>query len=501
MRNFKCFIINAGILTVTSLILQLAGVAFNVYISSALGAAGMGLLQLIMSVYRFAVTFSLTGIGLTSTRLVSEELARGSFSGVSRATRNCLVYSAIFGAASSLILFLCGDYIGTALLGDTRCISSIYIMALGMPFISMTCVLSGYFTAVRRIGKSAAVQIFEQFLHITLVMYLLKYFAPKGLEFACIAITAGGAFSEITSFICIYTLYYFDKKRYTDKKIFKAKNLTKKMLQIALPVGFGSHLRSGLGFIQQIMIPSGLTRHGGSRSGALAKYGIIQGMVMPVIMFPCVFLTAFSNMIIPELAACRTKKNGNKITYIVSNVFKTTLLFSICMSGIMLSLADCIALTVFKNPDVSVFIKIFAPLATAMYLDNAVDGMLKGLDQQVSSMRYNIIDSAVSIFLVCTVIPKLGIHGYILVIFTSELLNTSLSAARLIKVTDFKIRIADWILKPVIAIASANLILHTFIPLSAGYVSLIFYILFTALIYLALLAVMGVSLTPHKLAD
>ncbi len=489
--------INAGILTVTSLFLQLAGVAFNVYISRKIGADGMGLFQLIMSIYKFAVTFSLSGIGLTSTRLVAEELARKSDLGVKKAVIRCLLYAASFGTSAAVILLAFGEYLGTAVLGDPLTVPSIYIMAISMPFISMSCVLSGYFTAVRRVSKSAFVQISEQLFRMTVVIYLAELLAPKGLKYACVAITAGGAFSEILSFLLIFILYRFEKKRHTGKKISPTKNLTGKMLKIALPVGLSSYLRSGLNSIQQIMIPAGLSRHSGSRTGALAKYGIIQGMVMPVIMFASAFLIAFSNLIIPELAGCRLKNQQDRITYIVSNVFRVTLLFSICMSGIMLSLADVIAETVFGNTDAGIFIRLLAPLSVAMYLDNAVDGMLKGLDQQVFSMRYNIIDSAVSLILVCTLVPKFGINGYIFVIFVSELLNTSLSAARLIKVTDFKIHLTDWVLKPALAIAAASVAVRMLFGLFSGYTNLIIYIISSIVIYLLLLKLMKVQITLH----
>ena len=75
MRRGRKFFINAIILTSTSLFIRTVGVSFNVYISNKLGASGVGLFQLIMSVYVFAVTFATSGINLTTTRLVAEGLA------------------------------------------------------------------------------------------------------------------------------------------------------------------------------------------------------------------------------------------------------------------------------------------------------------------------------------------------------------------------------------------------------------------------------------------
>lgn len=48
---------------------------FNVYISNKIGAEAVGVYQLIMSVYLFAITLANSGIHLATTRIVSEQQA------------------------------------------------------------------------------------------------------------------------------------------------------------------------------------------------------------------------------------------------------------------------------------------------------------------------------------------------------------------------------------------------------------------------------------------
>lgn len=48
---------------------------FNVYISNKIGAQAIGVYQLIMSVYLFAITLANSGIHLAVTRIVSEQQA------------------------------------------------------------------------------------------------------------------------------------------------------------------------------------------------------------------------------------------------------------------------------------------------------------------------------------------------------------------------------------------------------------------------------------------
>lgn len=495
MKRVKVFLINALIVTATSLLLGSISVTFNVYLSGKIGAAGMGLYQLIMSIYSFAVIFASSGIGLAATRLVAEELAHGPNGCVKKAMGRCITYSICFGLAATLLLLLLAKPIGLHLLRDARTIPSLYVLALTLPFISISCSFNGYFTAMRRPVKSSSAQVLEQFVRIAAVVYLLQLLMPKGLEYACLALFLGGCIAEMLSFLYSLVLYLVDKRRPKNNET-QPRNITRRMLGIALPIAFSSYLRTGLTSIKQLLIPSSLQKSGSSKEVALAQYGTINGMVMPIIYFPSAFLTAFSNLIVPELAEYHEQKNYARIDYVSARVFQIALLFSIGVAGILTCFSGALGTVIYHSADAGEYIGLLAPLITLMYLDQCVDGMLKGLNAQVVSMRINILDSFVSIILIYFLLPFFGIYGYILVIFFSELLNTSLSIWHLFKITNFRVKIFSWIIKPVLAIVFSLCLVKVVAYFCIGtsgtsVASLVVYIALSALIYLALLRIMG----------
>lgn len=87
-----------------------------------------------------------------------------------------------------------------------------------------------------------------------------------------------------------------------------------------------------------------------------------------------------------------------------------------------------------------------------LYLDNVADAMLKGLDQQVSVLRYSIADSSLSILLLFLLLPLYGVKGYVIVLYASTFLNAALSIARLAKVTCISADPILWVGKPVCSI-------------------------------------------------
>lgn len=449
MKKIQRFFLNAMIMTATSLLMNAVGVWFNLYISGKIGAEGMGVFQLIMSVYSFTVTFAASGINLASTRLVAEEAASPN-GNVKGAMRRCFGYALLFGGAASLFLFFAAPFIGETCLGSVQTVRPLKTMALSMPFIAMSCALNGYFTAVGRVAKSAASQIFEQFLKISLSIAGLTFLMPPGLEYACLAITGSGVIAEGLSFVSSLALYLGDSRGFRRKGAPKNR-LTGRLFGIALPMAMSSYLRSGLATVKNLLVPVRLQAGGLAAGASFAVFGAVHGIALPVILFPAAFLNSFSSLIVPEIAQRHSR--GQSISHLIQRMFALNLCCSIGVCGVLFAFSHEIGAAVSQNPDVGVYIRLLAPVIPVMYLDTAVDCMLKGMDEQLSVMRYNVADAAISMVLVYLLLPVLGIKGYILVIVLSEVFNFSLSLGRLIRVAKFEVDITERVVKPLLCAA------------------------------------------------
>ena len=163
----KRLIVNTALLTGASLLMRCIGMVFQAWLAGRIGAAGIGLYQLVMSVELLATTFAISGIRFAVTRLVAEEIGLGRGGGVGGAMSRCAAYSLVFGAAACVILYLFAEPIGFLWIGDARTVMSLRILAFGLPFIALSSVLSGYFTACGRIWKPSLVHLLEQLATLT----------------------------------------------------------------------------------------------------------------------------------------------------------------------------------------------------------------------------------------------------------------------------------------------------------------------------------------------
>ena len=431
MKKIKVFILNSLILLASSIILQIIGMFFNVYISNRIGTEAVGVFALVMSVYLFGITLATSGINIASTRIISEELALNNESGVKSATQKCVIISLITGIIASLIFFVFCDFIVTRCLHNKVSHKVIYALCIALPFISMSSAINGYFVAVRRAYKNAMAKFFEEFIKIVSTAMILNMFMPSGLDYMCLALIVGDVISEVLSLLFLYALLLKDRN-YSKHFRFSGNSYTQRILRISLPVAFTSYIKSGLSTLKQIIIPISLEKSGLGCSLALSNYGIVNGMAMPVIMFPSVFINCFASLLVPEFSRYFVKKDSKRIKQMSTLILVATLAFSIFICALIYFYAEPICQSLYKKDDIAKYVKMLSFLIPCIYLDLVIDNILKGLDAQVSVVFINIADCLITISFIYFVVPSFGFIGYILSIFVSEIFNVALSLYRLI---------------------------------------------------------------------
>jgi len=430
----KTFIFNTFILLISSALLQVITTFFNVYISNTIGEEAVGVFSLVMSVYVFGITLASAGINIAATRIVAEELACKNEVGAKDAAKRCVFFSLIFGLGASFLFFIFADFITVHCLHNRISKSVIYLICVALPFISMSAAINGYFTAVRRVYKNAFAKFGEEIVKITCTALLLKSFMPEGINYACYSLILADVISEITSFLHLYILYWHDKhgslveSRYKDLESYN-----KRILRITIPVAITSYIRSGLSTIKQLIIPSSLQRSGMNSSNSLISYGIVNGMAMPIIMFPVILVTSFSGLLIPEFSRYYAQGKYKKIRTTSIFILICTLLFSLLVAIFIFIFSDELSNLIYHKSEIAKYLRILTPLIVIMYLDIVIDGILKGLDAQVDVMIVNVFDCIVSIAFIYFFVPILGFSGYILSIFISEIIDFTLSGYRLLK--------------------------------------------------------------------
>lgn len=461
MNRFKLFLFNTVILTVTSILIRAIDMFFSVYVANKIGSEGSGLFELIMSIYLFATTIANAGISLAATRIVAEEVDTNSSCGVTIAMRKCIFYSLFFGVLAAIILFLCTPFLVSNLLMNKISTKPLYILAVSLPFVSITTSLSGYFSGVRKVSKSSFIRTSSLFIRVGLTCLFIYVFPANNIDLVCSFLVLSSTIASIFEFLFSYILYYIDKKKLCTTNM-RNNNYLSKILKISLPVAVTSIIRSGLSTLKQSLIPIRLEKFTHSSDLAFSQYGLINGMTFPLLMFPSVFINSFAGLLIPEFANFKLNNNYSTMNRIICFIFKIASVFSICMIGIFLTFTEEICTIVYHNLETVEFVVLLCPIIIFMYLDTIIDSMLKGLDRQVEVMYCNIADLFITITLIYSFIPIYGIYGYILILYTSEIFNFCVSLYQLYKETHFHFDYVFCVILPLLLILIIKFAFDTF---------------------------------------
>ena len=488
----RVLFINALIITTTSLLFNTVGISFRVFMSNKIGTEGMGLLQLIMSIYMIATLFVVTGINVGVTRLVAEEGGRHSFSVCRALLMRAFSISFLYSIPAFIFLFFGAEFIGIKLLNDTRTVFSLKLLAAGMPFMGISSCIKGYFFAQSKLVRPTGSQAIELIIQITVTLSIIDYFLQGGLEFGCAAIVLSIAIGEIVSCMYLLALYWMEKRKSDQKvsEIFYQKRIFKKLLTISIPVSVSSVLRGVLKAIENIMIPIGFVKYGHSNKVALEEYGQIQGMVMPVLLFPASILVAFSSLLIPEISEANACMQKRRVRYSVSRTLQLTIFMSIFTAGFFVAFGERLGILIYDNYECGRIMKLLAPLIPFIYIEFVADDLLKGLNQQVSTLVYSIYDAVLKITLIYFLIPLKGMNGFIIVLYICCIFGMILVVRKLLLTTGVKMKYIDWIFKPTLSVSAAafsamfflnpvRIYLHdSFFLIFAGLLTAGFYFLF-----------------------
>lgn len=457
----KNLVIGALILTAAGVITRILGFVFRIYMSNLIGSEGMGLYQLIIPLYMLAGTLSTSGISVAISKLIAEENAKKQLGNVKKILKASLFLTGTIGGMVGLFLFVNSGYIGTNFLKDPRTILSIRYLAPCIPFMALSSCLRGYFYGIQDVTKPAFAQVLEQFIRIGVVYVIIGYWIPKGLEYACAAAILGITAGEIISCAYVYFAYRAsNKKLQTNKANISVISSIGSILTIAVPITASRTVSSILKMAENILIPIQLQLFGLSHHSALSTFGMLKGMVMPLLFFPSALLSSLAVTLVPAVSEANAVNGKRRIHHTVSKALKYTLLVGICMICIFMSFSYELGMAIYHDKEVGEMLRMLSFICPFMYIQLIVVGILNGLGEQMVPFINSLFDSLISLFFVFFCIPIFGFKAYLLGMAVSSIVVSILNLHKLLSITSIMFDYSNWLVKPILSAIATGLTIH-----------------------------------------
>ena len=420
---------SALLLTGVNLLLRLVGTSFQVYLSGRIGAAGIGLLQLTMSIGSLAMVAGMGGIRTATMYLTAEELGKGKTQNVTHVLSACFLYSIAFSGIIAGALYYFAPWLAENWIGDIRTVDSLRLFAAFLPTVCLCGVMTGYFTAANRIGTLAAVEVAEQLCSMVITMGALTFWAGHDPAKSCLSVVLVSSLGACLTLTCLVVLRLRERAQGNTRI-----PVASRLLQAAVPLALADDLKSGISTAENLMVPKRLALNT-TIDDPLAAFGLVSGMVFPVIMFPAAILFGLNELLIPELARCSAAGSQKRIHYLVHRSLRVAMVYGITFGGLLFLLSDTLCQTLYSSLDAAKYMCWYALLVPMLYCDSVTDAMTKGLGQQKVCVRYNILTSLLDVLFLYILLPRYGMEGYFVSFLVTHLLNFTLSLRRLLIIT------------------------------------------------------------------
>ena len=124
---------SALLLTAVNLVLRMAGTGFQVYLSRRIGAEGIGLLQLTLSVGSLAMISGIGGIRTATMYLTAEELGRKNRPGLCWMLSGCLRYSILCSLSIAAALYFLAPFLASKWIGNPSVTGALRLFSFFLP--------------------------------------------------------------------------------------------------------------------------------------------------------------------------------------------------------------------------------------------------------------------------------------------------------------------------------------------------------------------------------
>ena len=443
------------LLTAIQMLLDGLGLLLNAFMTRQLGSESMGILTLTGSFFRLAAMTAGGNVFLCASRFISEELGKPERN-PQKILSYCMTVSLILSFVISGLIILFAPWCSTHFFDTDGLTAPIRLMAISLPFITMTACLKGYCNACCKTGICAASDAIDFLVHTALTagaVWLITPVTPAGLCYMTALCTIG---STAVSLLFLIIAMPSCKTEQTGNVSIPLREY----IRLAIPVMAGSALTSFLSSANDALVPFTLRQSGDSSAEAFSQFGMFEAIVIPVLFFPSTILVSLSGILVTEIARESASCNKSRITHIAEKVIRQTIVFAVFITMILLLFGDSIGELLGGGTVAGRTIVLIAPVVPFIYLEIILESIIKGIGAQAFSSLNYLAEYIVRISCVLIFIPILGFYGIVLSYYTSNLFGNISRLITVIKRTGMEFSLVRMLGIPVFsAVLSAQLIL------------------------------------------
>ena len=419
--------------TAFSCVERALGFAYRIFLSRGIGAEGLGLYQIALSVIGALMTISASGIPITVSRLMIKERSLKNENDELSCVSAGMTATAAVCLPVVISLFLLKDKLGF-LFADERSVSLFLIILPGVFFTSIYAVIRGFFWGKKYFYTYSLIELLEEAVMMIagIILVLSKTTVYEKAKAAALAVLISYAFSFTLSIIAFFSRGGKLKNPLPELKPLIISSAPITLMRTATSLG---------GFLIALILPAVLIKGGVPKNEAIANFGVIGGMTMPLLFMPSTIIGSLSLVLVPELAENFYKKQSASLRANVEKALLYSAVISLFIIPVFCACGKFIGRFVYGNELSGVYLTFAAPAMLPMSITMISNSLLNSMGMERKTLLYFLIGGAFLIASILFLPPYIGnyalILGYLLSFVITAVLNIRLLQKICCKKLDF----------------------------------------------------------------
>ena len=420
-RNRKAYLLKGTfLLGAAGILCKIAGFFYKIFLSRTIGAQEIGLFHLCLPLCTLCVTLSGGGIATILSRLAAQYTAQKESK-----KEQCFLLASLLGSLllslfCSFLLYYNAAFLAQRFLKNDACAPLLRILSLTFPPAAFHTCISGYFIGKKQVAVPALSQLFEQFFRIASVLffYILFLRAEKKPDSTVMAL--GQLSGELSAgLFCLFFLFL--KTPFPQKMPFLTipRDIAE-VLRLSAPLNISRVVLCLFQAAEAALFPLLLIRSGMADSDALALYGVLNGMVLPLLLFPTAFTSSVSTLLLPVVSEAHTLGHFGKIQTAVRTSLSGGLLLGLYFFALFFLYGGELGTLLFSSSSAGICIRRFSFLCPLLYANTILIGILHGLGKTAAVSLQSMLSLALRLVLLLILIPQLGLSGYLLAVLAGQ---------------------------------------------------------------------------------
>lgn len=414
-RNRNSYLLKGTFfLSAAGVLCKIAGFFYKIFLARTIGAQEIGLFNLCLPLCTLCVTLSGGGIATILSRLAAQYTAQKETQKEQRVLLASLLGSLLLSLFCSFLLYYNAGPLALHILQNEACAPLLRILSLTfLPAVLHACI-SGYLIGIKQVAAPALSQILEQGMRIASVLFFYFLFLMSHKKPDSTIMALGQLSGELSAgLFCLFFLLL--KTPFPQKMSYSA--LPRDMFEVfrlSAPLNVSRVVLCLFQAVEAALLPVLLIRFGLGASDALTHYGILSGMVLPLLLFPTALTSPVSTLLLPVVSEAHALGQPEKIQATVRTSLSGGLLLGLYFFTLFFLFGNELGTLLFSNASAGAYIRQFSCLCPLLYVSTILIGILHGLGKTAAASFQNMLSLGLRLLLLLLLIPRLGLSGYLL---------------------------------------------------------------------------------------